>query len=46
MKTNVIHSIDKHVDEVLMALFLTGVITMMSVHVFFRYVLKSPLTWT
>ena len=46
MKTNVIHSIDKHVDEVMMALFLTGVITMMSVHVFFRYVLKSPLTWT
>ena len=29
-----------------MALFLTGIITMMSVHVFFRYVLKSPLTWT
>lgn len=42
----IIRWLDKHVEEVLMALFLTGVITMMSVHVFFRYVLKSPLTWT
>ena len=38
--------LDKHVEEVLMAVFLTGVITMMSIHVFCRYVLRSPLTWT
>lgn len=42
----VIRWLDKHVEEVLMALFLTGIITMMSIHVFFRYVMKSPLTWT
>lgn len=42
----VIRWLDKHVEEILMAFFLTGVIVMMAIHVFCRYVLRSPLTWT
>lgn len=38
--------LDKHVEEILMCIFLAGIVIFMAVHVFFRYVLRSPLTWT
>ena len=38
--------LDKHAEEVLMCLFLSGIVVFMSVHVFCRYVLKAPLVWT
>lgn len=38
--------LDRHMEEVLMCVFLAGIVVFMSVHVFFRYILKSPLTWT
>lgn len=37
---------DQHFEEMLMAIFLCGVVVMMTTHVFFRYVLRSPLTWS
>ena len=42
----ILSAIDKHLEEVLMAVSLLGVVIMMSVHVFFRYVVKAPLTWS
>ena len=42
----ILTAIDKHVEELLMAISLSGVVIMMAVHVFFRYVVKSPLTWS
>ncbi len=38
--------LDRHFEEVLMAIFLCGIVIMMTTHVFFRYVMKAPLTWT
>lgn len=38
--------LDKHFEEALMAIALSGIVVMMSTHVFFRYVMKSPLKWT
>lgn len=38
--------LDRHFEEVLMAIFLSGIVIMMTTHVFFRYVMKAPLTWT
>lgn len=38
--------LDQHFEEVLLAIFLCGIVIMMTTHVFFRYVMKSPLTWT
>ena len=38
--------LDQHFEEVLMSVFLCGVVVMMSIHVFFRYVVKAPLTWS
>lgn len=38
--------LDQHFEEVLMAIFLCGIVIMMTTHVFFRYVLRAPLTWT
>ncbi len=38
--------LDRHFEEVLMAIFLCGIIIMMTTHVFFRYVMRAPLTWT
>ena len=38
--------LDQHFEEVLMAIFLCGIVIMMTTHVFFRYVMKAPLTWT
>lgn len=37
---------DQHFEEVLMAIFLCGIVIMMTTHVFFRYVMRAPLTWT
>lgn len=37
---------DKYFEEVIMAIALSGIVVMMSTHVFFRYVLESPLSWT
>ena len=37
---------DQHFEEILMSVFLVGIVVMMTVHVFCRYVLKAPLTWT
>ena len=42
----VLRWMDKHFEEVLMSVTLIGVVVFMAVHVFFRYVLKSPLSWT
>ena len=42
----VIRWLDQHFEEVLMAIFLSGVVIMMTTHVFFRYVMKAPLSWT
>ena len=38
--------LDKHFEEVLTSIFLCGIVIMMSTHVFCRYVLRAPLTWT
>lgn len=38
--------LDRHFEEVLMAFFLSGVVVMMAIHVFFRYVMRAPLTWS
>lgn len=38
--------LDQHFEEVLMAIFLCGIVVMMTTHVFFRYVVKAPLTWS
>lgn len=38
--------LDQHFEEVLMAVFLSGIVVMMTTHVFFRYVMKTPLTWS
>ncbi len=38
--------LDRHFEEVLMAIFLCGIVIMMTTHVFFRYVMRTPLTWT
>ena len=38
--------LDKHFEEMLMSIFLCGIVIFMTVHVFCRYVLKSPLVWT
>ena len=42
----VLHWLDKHIEECLMCVFLLGIVVFMSIHVFCRYVLKSPLVWT
>ena len=42
----VIRWLDKHFEEVLMSVTLIGVVVFMAVHVFCRYVLKAPLSWT
>ena len=38
--------LDRHFEEALMSVFLCGIVIMMSTHVFCRYVLRHPLTWT
>lgn len=38
--------LDQHFEEALMAVFLSGIVVMMTTHVFFRYVMKAPLTWS
>lgn len=38
--------LDQHFEEMLMAIFLSGVVVMMTTHVIFRYVMKAPLTWS
>lgn len=38
--------LDQHFEEMLMAIFLCGVVVMMTIHVFFRYVMRAPLTWS
>ena len=38
--------LDKHFEETLMSVFLCGVVIMMTIHVFCRYVLQAPLTWS
>lgn len=38
--------LDQHFEEMLMAIFLCGVVVMMTTHVFFRYVMRAPLTWS
>lgn len=38
--------LDQHFEEMLMCIFLCGVVVMMSIHVFFRYVMRAPLTWS
>lgn len=38
--------LDLHFEAVLMSVFLCGVVVMMSIHVFFRYVVRAPLTWS
>lgn len=38
--------LDQHFEEALMAVFLCGIVVMMTTHVFFRYVMKAPLTWS
>lgn len=45
MKT-ALHWLDRHVEEFLMAIFLSGVVVLMTTHVFFRYVMRAPLTWS
>ena len=42
----VLRWLDEHFEEVLMSVSLIGIVVAMSVHVFFRYVMKDPLTWT
>lgn len=38
--------VDNHLEEVIMSVFLAGIVVFMSIHVFCRYVLKAPLTWS
>lgn len=38
--------LDRHFEEVLMSVFLCGIVIMMTIHVFCRYALRHPLTWT
>lgn len=38
--------LDQHFEEVLMAIFLCGIVVLMTTHVFFRYVVRAPLTWS
>lgn len=38
--------LDRHFEEMLQAIFLCGVVVMMTMHVFFRYVMRAPLTWS
>lgn len=38
--------LDRHFEEVLMSVSLCGIVIMMTIHVFCRYVLRHPLTWT
>lgn len=42
----VIKFLDEHLEEYLLATFLLGIVLSMSTHVFFRYVLHNPLSWT
>jgi len=37
---------DEHFEETLLSVFLLGIVVFMTAHVFFRYVLKSPIVWT
>lgn len=43
---NLLRWLDRHFEELFMAVFLCGVVVMMTVHVFCRYVMKAPLTWS
>ena len=45
MKTT-LRWLDQHFEEMLMAIFLCGVVVLMTLHVFFRYVMRAPLTWS
>ena len=45
MKTT-LRWLDQHFEEMLMAFFLCGVVVLMTLHVFFRYVMRAPLTWS
>ena len=38
--------LDRHFEEVLMSVFLCGIVIMMTIHVFCRYALRHTLTWT
>ncbi|MGD9568438.1 MAG: TRAP transporter small permease [Sedimentibacter sp.] len=38
--------LDKHIEELLLTVFLMGIVAFMTIHVFCRYVLRSPLVWT
>ena len=45
MKTT-LRWLDQHFEEMLMSFFLCGVVVLMTLHVFFRYVMRAPLTWS
>lgn len=38
--------LDEHVEELFLTIFLLGIVVFMTIHVFFRYVFRSPLVWT
>ena len=38
--------LDEHFEEFFLTIFLLGIVLSMTIHVFFRYVLKTPLVFT